>query len=159
MATRSPREGLIEGATTPDLVALDDELATRIRTAVTRLNRRLRQTSLAGLSPAQASALASIDRLGSPTFGELAAIEMVQPPTMTRLVTSLEVAGLVARKNDPADRRIWRVGSTAEGRKTLQRIRSLKNAFLTRCLADLDPEERARAAELATLLEHLLAST
>ena len=62
----------------------DDELAARLRVAVTRLNRRLRQQSLAGLSPAQASALGSINRLGTPTLGELAVAEQVQPPTMTR---------------------------------------------------------------------------
>src|SRR6202034_4845459 len=75
-----------------------EELAGRLRVAVTRLNRKLRQQALAGLSPAQASALATVNRLGSPTLGELAAAEQVQPPTATRLVTSLESAGLVVRE-------------------------------------------------------------
>src|SRR6185437_5665306 len=82
----------------------DDELATRLRLAVTRLNRRLRQESYAGLSPAQASALGTVKRLGSPTLGELAVTEQVQPPTVTRLVGSLEGAGLVSREVDPDDR-------------------------------------------------------
>src|SRR6202046_5681626 len=135
----------------------DEELATRLRVAVTRLNRKLRQQALAGLSPAQASALGTVNRLGSPTLGELAAAEQVQPPTVTRLVTSLESAGLVARETDPVDRRVIRVRITAEGRRNLQRIRSLKNAFLTRRLAALDPSEKARAEDLTLLLEHLVA--
>ena len=73
-----------------------EELASRLRVAVTRLNRKLRQQALAGLSPAQASALGTVNRLINPTLGELAAAEQVQPPTVTRLVTSLESAGLVA---------------------------------------------------------------
>jgi DNA-binding MarR family transcriptional regulator len=137
--------------------AADEELATRLRVAVTRLNRRLRQQSLAGLSPAQASALGTVNRLNSPTLGELAAAEQVQPPTVTRLVSSLEVAGLVARETDDIDRRVVRVRITAEGRRTLQRIRTLKNAYLNRRLAALDPVEQELAEAMTNLLEHLVA--
>ena len=129
----------------------------RLRVAVNRLNRKLRQQSLAGLSPAQASALGTVNRLGSPTLGELAAAELVQPPTVTRLVASLENAGLVARETDGVDRRVVRVTITAEGRRNLLRIRSLKNAYLTRRLAALDPAEMALAEDLTSLLEHLVA--
>ncbi|HUZ09918.1 MAG TPA: MarR family transcriptional regulator [Acidimicrobiales bacterium] len=134
----------------------DEELATRLRVAVTRLNRRLRQQSLAGLSPAQASALGCVNRLGTPTLGELAAAEQVQPPTMTRLVATIEKDGLVVRVADSTDRRVCRVRITAEGRRTLQRIRTLKNAFLTRQLAGLEPGDRALALELTRLLERLV---
>jgi DNA-binding MarR family transcriptional regulator len=135
----------------------DEELAARLRVAVTRLNRKLRQQALAGLSPAQASALGTVNRLGNPTLGELAATEQVQPPTVTRLVTTLESAGLVARETDDDDRRVVRVRITADGRRNLQRIRTLKDAFLTRRLDELDPAERAHAADLTRLLEHLVA--
>jgi DNA-binding MarR family transcriptional regulator len=135
----------------------EEELAARLRVAVTRLNRKLRQQALAGLSPAQASALGTVNRLGSPTLGELAAAEQVQPPTATRLVTTLESAGLLARETDGVDRRVVRVRITAEGRRNLQRIRTLKNAFLTRRLAALDPAEAAHAETLTRLLEHLVA--
>jgi DNA-binding MarR family transcriptional regulator len=135
----------------------EDELASRIRAAVTRLNRKLRQQSLAGLSPAQASALGMVNKLGSPTLGELAAAEQVQPPTVTRVVASLESAGLVTRETDGADRRVVRVGMTSEGRRNLQRIRTLKNAYLTRRLAALDPAEMVLAEDLTRLLEHLVA--
>jgi DNA-binding MarR family transcriptional regulator len=138
------------------LASVDEELAPRLRVAVTRLNRKLRQQSLAGLSPSQSSTLASIERLGTPTLGELALAEQVQPPTMTRLVAGMEEAGLVSRVPDPDDRRICRVRATAEGRRTIARIRSLKTAFLTRRLADLDESERAQAFSLVELLEHLV---
>jgi DNA-binding MarR family transcriptional regulator len=141
----------------PSVPTADEELATRLRVAVTRLNRRLRQQSLAGLSPAQASALGAVERLGTPTLGELAVAEQVQPPTMTRLVASMEATGLVVRVPDAGDRRVCRVRVTPEGRRTLQRIRTLKNAFLTRKLAQLDPAQHAAAGELATLLERLVA--
>ena len=138
-------------------LASDDELASRLRVAVVRLNRKLRQQALAGLSPAQASALGTVNRLSNPTLGELAAAEQVQPPTVTRLVASLETAGLVARETDEGDRRVVRVKITAEGRRNLQRIRSLKNAYLNRRLAALDPAEQQLAESMTSLLEHLVA--
>jgi DNA-binding MarR family transcriptional regulator len=134
----------------------EEELATRLRVAVTRLNRRLRQQSLAGLSPSQAAALGSINRLGSPTLGELALAEQVQPPTMTRLVAGMEREGLVVRFQDDDDRRVWRVRLSGDGRRMLQRIHRLKNAFLARRLAALDDAERERVVELTELLERMV---
>jgi DNA-binding MarR family transcriptional regulator len=134
----------------------DEEVAGRLRIAVNRLQRRLRQESLGGLSPAQASALGSVHRHGSPTLGELAAIEQVQPPTMTRMVASLAEAGMVTRVADANDRRSARVRATPLGERALERMRTRKNAFLLRRLGELGPDEQRHAAELVMLLEHLL---
>jgi DNA-binding MarR family transcriptional regulator len=144
-------------APTARLLPTDDELAPRLRAAVTRLHRRLRQQSLAGLSPAQGSALATVGRLGTPTLGELAVAEQVQPPTMTRLVAGMEAAGLLERLADAADGRVSRVRMTANGRRTIERIRSQKNAFLAQRFAALDPAEHAALGELTELLEKLVA--
>jgi DNA-binding MarR family transcriptional regulator len=147
-------------ATSPTAaVAVDEEVADRLRTAINRLHRRLRQQSLAGLSPAQASALASVRRLGSPTLGELASTEQVQPPSMTRIVASLSDGGLVTRLTDDTDRRSARVRITPAGARALERIRTLKTAFLVQRLAELTSEERDQAARLVELLEHLLAES
>lgn len=134
----------------------DDELAGRLRVAVTRLNRRLRQESMTGVSPSQEAALAAVNRLGRPTLGELAQAEQVQPPTMTRVVAAMEQAGLLARFGDEADRRVSRVELTAEGRATLERIRSLKTAYLARQIGLLSPEDRRAAERLAGLLERFV---
>jgi len=120
------------------------------------LHRLLRQESLAGLSPAQAAALGTVNRLGSPTLGELASIEQVQPPTMTKIVAGLADAGMVTRVTDVSDRRSARVRITPTGKRTLERIRTLKNAFLNRRLAELSPAQQAGAADLADLLERLV---
>ena len=92
-----------------------EEVAERLRIAVNRLQRRLRQESLGGLSPAQASALGSVRRHGSPTLGELATLEQVQPPSMTRIVASLTETGMVTRVADANDRRSVRVRITPAG--------------------------------------------
>lgn len=135
----------------------DDQLPARLRIAVTRLNRRLRQQSLTGVSPSQESALSTIKRLGKPTLGELAQAEQVQPPTMTRVIAGMEASRLIARMGDDEDRRVIRVELTAKGRATLERIKSLKNAYLAQQIATLSQEDRARAAALVTLLERLVA--
>ncbi|HTU38136.1 MAG TPA: MarR family transcriptional regulator [Acidimicrobiales bacterium] len=133
-----------------------EDVAGRLRIAVNRLHRRLRQESLGGLSPAQASALGSVNRHGNPTLGELAAIEQVQPPSMTRIVASLAEAGMVTRVADANDRRSARVRVTPAGERALERIRTRKNAFLLRRLDELGPDEQQQAAELVELLEHIL---
>jgi len=134
----------------------NEEVSSRLRIAVNRLQRRLRQESLGGLSPAQASALGSVSRHGSPTLGELAALEQVQPPTITRIVASLTDAGMVTRVADPNDRRSARVRITPAGERALEQMRTRKNAFLLRRLDDLTPEEQQRATDLVELLEQLL---
>ncbi|MGZ4677512.1 MAG: MarR family winged helix-turn-helix transcriptional regulator [Acidimicrobiia bacterium] len=136
--------------------AVDDSaLAPRLRLAVTRLHRRLRQSAEPGLTISQLSALASIERDGPVTLGDLARIEQVQPPTMTSLAGKLEAAGLVTRTIDPVDRRVHRVAVTPAGTRWLARHRSRKNAYLERRLRTLDPDDRAVLVRAAELLEEL----
>jgi DNA-binding MarR family transcriptional regulator len=89
-------------------------------------------------------------------LGELAATEMVQPPTMTRIVASLADAGMVTRVTDDTDRRSARVRVTPAGTEAIARIRDLKDAFLVRRLAQLSAAEQRQAVELVGLLEQLL---
>ncbi len=132
------------------------ETAARLRRAITRMNRKLRSSSLGGISPAQASMLASIDKLDGPSLGDLAFAEQIQPPSVTRVVRDMERAGLITTLADPLDRRTTRVGLTALGRKELGAIRRRKTEFLERKLLALSPSDRRRAEELASLLEDLL---
>ena len=131
-------------------------LASRLRLVVTRLARRLRQHADATVSPTQLAALATIDREGSLTLGELAAVEQVQPPTITAAVSRMEERGLVVRVRDLTDRRVARVEITAEGRRLLERSRSRKTAYLERRLDALTADERATLDAAAVILERVL---
>jgi DNA-binding MarR family transcriptional regulator len=135
----------------------ETEMASRLRLAVTRLHRRLRQQTAGGLTQSQASALASIAKLGSPTLGALAACESVQPPSMTRVVGALEEMGYVSRVIDATDRRVARVTVSPAGKQVLEHNRSVKNAFLAQQLHRMSPEERRALADLTVLLERLIA--
>jgi DNA-binding MarR family transcriptional regulator len=133
-----------------------NETAARLRRAITRMNRKLRYSALSDVTPAQASMLASIDKLKSPSLGDLALAEQIQPPSVTRLVKDLELAGLISTAVDPQDRRCTRVLLSAHGRKELNAIRQRKTEFLERKLNALSLTDQKRAAELASFLEVLL---
>jgi DNA-binding MarR family transcriptional regulator len=134
----------------------DAEMAARMRLAILRLSRRLRQQVAGGVTSSQVSALATVERLGSPTLGELASSEQVQPPSMTKIVVGLEAAELVTRHEDESDGRVVRVRLTALGRRSLQRSRSLRNAYLVRRLRRLPDADRAALEHVVRLLEHLV---
>ncbi|MHB8826167.1 MAG: MarR family winged helix-turn-helix transcriptional regulator [Acidimicrobiales bacterium] len=134
----------------------DSQTAARLRRAVTRLNRRLRASSLGGVTPAQASLLALVDSLDNPSLGDLAAAEQIQPPSVTRLIRAMQAQDLVVCVTDAEDRRCTRVRLTARGRREITAIRQRKTAFLERRLQALTAQERERASEVASFLELLL---
>jgi len=131
------------------------ELAARLRLAITRLARRLRQEAGTDLSPSQTAALATIDAHGPLTPSELAALERVQRPTATRIVARLETEDLVERATDPADGRSFIVSATARGRALIRKLRTRKNAYLARRLRDLEPADLAVLARAVEILERL----
>lgn len=134
----------------------DVELAARLRLSVTRLARQLRATGADGITASQLSALTSISCRGPLTLGELSAAERVRPPTMTKIVASLEDAGLVLRRVDPLDRRVARVELSAEGRALLDHSRVRKDAFLAERLGRLAPAEREALGRVADVLDRLV---
>ena len=137
------------------------EVAVRLRLAVVRTARRLRQDAFEAegggvLSPSLSSALATVERHGPLTPSELADRERIKRPTATRIVTKLGELELVSRTQDPSDARAWLVATTPAGRELLRRLRTRKNAYLARRLRDLDPEELATLDRAAAILERLL---
>jgi DNA-binding MarR family transcriptional regulator len=132
------------------------EAASRLRLAVTRTARRLRQEAGGDLSPSQSAALATIERHGPLTPSELAGREQVKRPTATRIIAGLEDAGLVERTPDPADGRSALIGATAAGRALVRRLRTRKTAYLARRIEVLEAEEVAALERAAEILERLL---
>lgn len=132
------------------------ELAGRLRLAVARTARRLRQEADAGLSPSQTAALATIERHGPLTPSELAQHERIQRPTATRLLARLLDAGLVTRSPDPHDRRCSLIALSDDGRAVLRAVRSRKDAYLARRLRTLDDDDLATLARAAAILERML---
>jgi DNA-binding MarR family transcriptional regulator len=131
-------------------------IAARLRLSTVRLARRLRQESDAALTPSQLSALATVERHGPSTLGALAERERVAPPSVTKVVTKLEAAGLVTRRLDDADRRVAWVSITPAGSALLSKIRQRKTAWLAARLARLDAEQVRCVADALDALESLM---
>ena len=135
------------------------ERAAHLRTAIVRIARRLRQEAAAeatGLTPTSVAALATIERHGPMTPSEIAAIERVKRPTVTRTLACLEREGLIDRAADPADGRSSLVSVNGTGRERLRRLRGRKNAYLARRMRDLSAEEVETLERAAALLEGML---
>ena len=135
------------------------EAAARLRLAIVRTARRLRQEAAgadAELTPTATAALASVERHGPLTPSELAAIERVKRPTATRILRVLGEAGLVERTQDPTDGRSWVVSINAAGRERLRRLRGRKNAYLAKRMRSLPGDDVAVLERAAAILEGLL---
>ncbi|MYW95384.1 MarR family transcriptional regulator [Amycolatopsis rubida] len=127
-------------------------LASRLRLAVVRLNRRLRAQRVADdVSLTQIAALSTLHKCGPLTPGQLAAKEGVQPPSMTRVIAALEEMGFVERRPHPTDGRQAIVELSDDGRTFVRKAISVREAWLDRQLAELGEEELevlSRAAEI-----------
>ena len=137
----------------------DAGLATSLRISVSRLARRMRAERVAqGLQPelsdSQLAALAALEK-HTMTPGELAEHEKVQPPSITRVIASLEERGLIQRMPHPSDRRQVVLTVTVQGRDVVRQVRQLREAWLARRLSDLTPTEQAVLKEAVPILEKL----
>jgi DNA-binding MarR family transcriptional regulator len=135
------------------------DAAARLRLGIVRTARRLRQEAAAetsGLTPTSTAALATIERHGPMTPSELAELERVKRPTVTRTLGCLEREGLVERAADPSDGRSALVSVNAAGRERLRRLRSRKNAYLAKRMRDLPAEDVAALERAAEILEQML---
>ena len=137
--------------------ALHAEAAARLRVAITRLQRQLRQQSVGDLTLSQWSALVTIEMHGPMRIGDLAEREGVSAPTATRLVASLEERGLVQRETDTSDRRSSYVSVTSGGAEQLDWARKVRTAKLAQRLATLDEGDIHRILDVLPLLEALAA--
>lgn len=135
----------------------DAGLASQLRLSVMRLRRRLATERHPDneLSLGAMAVLGSLYRHGELTVGELATLELVQPPSMTRTVTCLEDLGHVVRRRHDTDRRQVLVALTETGGATVVADRRSRDAWLARRLSDLTPHERAVLREAAPILERL----
>ena len=132
------------------------QLATVLRDAITRLNRRVRQARPVGdLTVTQLSALTSLQLAGALTPRELADVERVQPPTMTKIVGKLEERGLVARRPHPTDGRQVILAATEQGRAVYAQFERARNEWLAQQLAELGPDERDTLARAAEILQQV----
>ncbi len=137
----------------------DDVLpaATAVRRGVTRLSRRLRLERPAHRETLlQLSVLADLSRSGPMTPGELAAIQRVQPQSLTRTLASLEERQLVTRQAHPEDGRRALLLLTAEGREVIRQDMRQRDSWLALAMeSHLTPAEQQLLKLAGELMERL----
>jgi len=132
------------------------ELASHLRPALLRLTRIVRNQRVdMSVTLTQLSAMATLQKKGSMSAGELANCERVQPPSMTKVLANLEERGLVQRDVHPTDRRQAIIAITDAGIALLDSERRSRDAWLTRRLATLTAEERALLQRVVPILDKL----
>lgn len=127
----------------------------RLRHAVTRLARLLRQQDEGGFGATATGALATVKLHGPITLGDLAGREQVAPPTMTKVIEKLEAHGFVKRDSVARDRRVTLVSITPAGRRHLDRTKALRTAWLAERVDGLDASQRECLAGAVEALEAL----
>lgn len=134
----------------------DAGLAAVLRVSVSRLTRRLRaQRPDSSLSLGQGAVLFALAQHGQMTPGALADHEKVQPPSMTRIITGLEERGLVHKTPHPQDRRQLLVDLTEEGQALVQLDQRRREAWLTKRLAELTPQEKETLRSATEILDRI----
>jgi DNA-binding MarR family transcriptional regulator len=118
----------------------------------------LRRVALAdrtsGVTGPRLSVLSVLVLGGGPrTLGSLAQAERVRPPTMTRLIQSMEVEGLVARAPAPRDARSTIIRATPAGQRVLEAARAARLSALRALMAGLTAAELRQVERAVDILE------
>jgi DNA-binding MarR family transcriptional regulator len=143
----------------PIAVAADPTvLANRLRPVLLQLNRQLRrEIHSLGVTGGQVSLLVQIKYRPGIGIRELAALERMSVPGMSKFISRLEEAGLVQRAPVEGDQRRVGLTLTPAGQKVLRAVKSKLTAWLSARLRDLDPEELEAIDAAIEPLAHLLA--
>jgi DNA-binding MarR family transcriptional regulator len=132
------------------------ELAALLRPSLLRLTRLVRNQRVdTSITLTSLSAMASLQKHGPMSAGELAAVERVQPPSMTKVLASLEEKNLVRREPHPHDRRQAIIAITATGIELLDSERRSRDQWLTKRLDTLSGDERALLLRVVPILDKL----
>ena len=106
-----------------------------------------RRASAHGMTRAQWVILARLERMGGLSQKELADALEVEPITVARQIDRLQARGLVERRPDPNDRRVWRLHLTSAAMPMLETIAAYREELHARVTNDLDDATVHRVVE------------
>jgi DNA-binding MarR family transcriptional regulator len=131
-------------------------VADALHSAAIHLLRGVRQEDVrTGVGPARLSALSVLVFAGPMRLTDLARLEQVKPPTMTKVIAGLEAGGLVKRRPDSDDARAVKLEATARGTKLLQQGRRRRVNRLAAALQALTSDEVDVLARAAGIIERV----
>lgn len=131
-------------------------LASDVRIACQHVSRRVRYDNCHEIPPHHFSVLAKLAMGIADTAGELARIEEVSAPSMTRTVNGLVDAGLVARTPDPDDGRRHLLTLTPDGEAMIDRTRASRDDWMVRRLQGLSADELRLLRQATDILQKVI---
>lgn len=140
----------------PELEGVDELSAHAFRAflATARLHFKNMMTAMAGghTHPGQAMCLRLLSVNDGASQRDVARMLHVTPPTVSKMLSTMEKSGLVERRSDEADQRLTRVYLTDAGRERSAEMGAAVGEYVNATFATLSERERR---ELARLLEKL----
>jgi DNA-binding MarR family transcriptional regulator len=132
-------------------------LANRLRPVLLKLNRELRrEIHSLGVTGGQVGLLVQIKYRPGIGMRELASLERMSVPGMSKFIARLEEADLVRRAPVEGDQRRVGLSLTAAGHKVLRSVKSKRTAWLSTRLGRLEPEQLEAIDAAIEPLVHLL---
>jgi DNA-binding MarR family transcriptional regulator len=132
-------------------------LANQLRPVLLKLNRELRrEIHSLGVTGTQVGLLVQIKYKPGIGMRELASLERMSVPGMSKFVARLEEAGLVQRAPVEGDQRRVGISLTPAGHKVLRSVKSKRTAWLSARLSQLHPEQLEAIDRAIEPLAHLL---
>jgi DNA-binding MarR family transcriptional regulator len=129
--------------------------AGRLAVVIGRLNRKMISAG-GGLSHGLLSSLATVSKKGPLRLADLAAIELVSAPSITRIVADLEAQSLVQRTVDPDDGRAFLIATTIKGTELIEEARSSRAQLIAELVDALDIADRNLIITALPALEKLI---
>jgi DNA-binding MarR family transcriptional regulator len=137
-------------------VEVPTEAPARLRTAVSRLAKRLKPTAAAGsLTTSEVDVIQTVARVGPVKLSSLAGQAGLNPTMLSRIVAKLEDQGLLRRLPDASDGRVCRVEVTEQGSRLHHRVRNERTDVLSHELDLLDADDRRAVLAALPALERL----
>lgn len=131
-------------------------LANDVRMVCQQISRRVRFEGNPEVAPHQFSVLVKLR--GRPwTPGELAEVERVSPPSMTRTVNCLVDEGFVEKYGNPADGRQKLLRLTPAGVELVERTITARDTWMMQRLSELSSGDRATLQQAVAVLQGVLA--
>lgn len=130
------------------------QVSHELRSACMRITRKVRYEA-SQLPPHLVAVLSHLNQRPR-TAAELADAETVSAPSMSRTVSELESAGLIAREVSTTDRRQRICTLTEQGNAMVERIRSTRDTWMVERVIACTDHERATLIEATELLNRML---
>lgn len=132
------------------------QTANRLHSAAIHLLRWVRMADReTGVSPERLSILSILAFAGPKTVGEIAELELVSPPAVSRILNGMEKNGFVARERMEEDRRFVRVIATPKGRRLVDGARGRRLVRMASRLEALGETELTTLQRATEILERL----